>query len=186
MESILIRIDRISTPRNLVLAIILSAASVMLMASLTQTMVYDIYGDADMPDMMFGYSYNDIIVAFDSLGTDGLNAWLLAHSIDAIFPIGYSLSLVFGIAMLMRNTFPNRKQEKIIILLPIIAAIADFVENMLIASQAISYPLVSEPIIAIASTVTILKWLLLYFAFAIVFILLLIFIIKWIKRKSEN
>ena len=103
-----------------------------------------------------------------------------------LFPIGYSLSLVFGIAMLMRNTFPNRKQERIIILLPIIAAIADFVENMLIASQAISYPVVSEQIIAIASTVTILKWLLLYIAFAIVFILLLIFIIKWIKRKSEN
>lgn len=186
MQSIMNRIDRISTPRNLILAIIVSAVSVMLMAYMTQTLVYDIYGDADMPDMMLGYSYNDILIAFDSLGPEGLNAWLQVHVLDALFPIGYSLALVFGLAMLMRNTLPKQDKKRFIVLIPIIAAIADFVENILIASQAISYPLVSEQIIAIASIVTILKWLLLYIAFAIVFILLLVFILKWIRRKNEN
>ncbi|MHA1638512.1 MAG: hypothetical protein ACTSUB_10925 [Candidatus Thorarchaeota archaeon] len=180
------RIDRLSTPRNLILAIIVSAVSIALLVSLTQTLVYDIYGEAAMPDLMLGYSYNDIMATFDSLGTDGLNAWLLAHAWDALFPVGYTLALVFGMTMLMRNTFPDRKRERVIVLIPIIAAIADYIENILIASQAISYPIVSEQIIAIASVVTIVKWLLLYVVFAIVFILLLIFIFKRIKRRKEN
>ena len=184
MQSILNHIDRLSTPRNLALAVIVSAVSISLMVYMTQTMVYDIYGEAAMPDLMLGYTYNDIMTVFDSLGSDGLNAWLLAHTLDAIFPIGYTLALVFGMSMLMRNTFPDR--ERIIVLIPIIAAIADYIENILIASQAISYPIVSEQIIAISSIVTVLKWLLLYVTFAIVFILLLVFIIKWIKRKNDN
>ena len=186
MQSIMNRIDSISTPRNLVLAIIVSAVSIALMVSLTQTLVYDIYGEAAMPDLMFGYTYNDIMTTFESLGSDGLNAWLLAHTWDALFPIGYTLALVFGMTMLMRNTFPDSERERGIVLIPIIAAIADYIENILIASQAISYPIVSEQIIAIASVVTVMKWLLLYITFAIVFVLLLIFIFKLIKRKNGN
>lgn len=186
MQSIMNRIDRLSTPRNFVLAIIVSVVSISLMVYMTQTMVYDIYGEVDMPDLMLGYSYNDIMVTFDSLGSDGLNAWLLAHTWDALFPIGYTLALVFGMTMLMRNTFPDRYRERAIVLIPIVAAIADYVENILIASQAISYPIVSEQIIAISSIVTILKWLLLYLVFAIVVILLLVYIFKLIKRRNDN
>ena len=187
MERLLNGLDRFSTKRNLILGIISAFIVVSIMGALTQMLVYDVYGDANMPDTNFGYTFLDIQTAFDTLGSEGLQMWLQVHLLDLIFPLTYAFSMVFGIMMELRATVPDKRNLRLLALLPIGGAIADYIENILIASQAISYPEVSPQIIAIASIVTILKWVLLYVAFAIVFILLIILVIKQIiQRKRDN
>lgn len=182
MRRVLNVINQQSTVRNLVIAIIVSASSVAIMAMLTQSMVYDIYGSADMPDTNFGYSYDDILEAFDILGSDGLNVWLQVHLLDLIFPLGYSFAIAFAIMLELRNSFPENNNLRILALLPIFAAIFDYLENALIASQALAYPNLSVSVIALASGVTILKWLLLYASFIIVFILIPVVLYKRIRN----
>jgi hypothetical protein len=164
------------------LAIIVSAISVLSMSALMQSMVYDIYGSVDMPDMKLGYSYDDILQAFSSLGSAGIQAWLQAHLLDLIFPLGYAFGMTFGILMELRISFPERKNIRVLALLPILAAFADYVENTLIAAQAAAYPNLSAEVIAIASGFTTIKWLLLYTGFAIIFILLPIVIYRKVKE----
>ncbi len=182
MERMLNGIDRLSTGRNLVIAILVSAISVSVMAMLTQVMVYDVYGEAMMPDMNLGYSYDDILQSFDVLGSEGLNVWLQVHLLDLVFPLGYSFALAFGITMELRNSYPERKNLRTLSLLPLFAAFFDYLENTLIASQAAAYPNLSTLVISIASGVTILKWLFLFGAFAVVFILIALVLYK----KSRN
>ncbi len=67
-------------------AIILSITSVSIMGYLTQTMVYDIYGEADMQDIRIIYGPLEIQEAFDILGNDGLNALVQMRPRDFIFP----------------------------------------------------------------------------------------------------
>ncbi|MDF1540722.1 MAG: hypothetical protein P1Q69_17635 [Candidatus Thorarchaeota archaeon] len=78
----------------------------------------------------------------------------------------------------------HRTQDNLraLALLPIFAAFFDYLENALITSQAVAYPNLSALVISVASGVTILKWLLLYGAFAIVFILIPLVIYKKFKN----
>ncbi|MFW9849954.1 MAG: hypothetical protein ACFFF4_12520 [Candidatus Thorarchaeota archaeon] len=182
MKRLLNAIDRISTPRNLVLAILIAALSVGTMAILTENLVYSVYGAADMPDTNFGYTYDDILQAFDILGPEGLQAWLQVHLLDLIFPLGYSFAIAFAIMMELRIAFPERGKLRSLALFSLIAAFFDYTENTLIASQAVSYPNISLSVISIASSVTILKWLFLYSAFAIVFLLIPVVAIRKIRK----
>ena len=175
-------LDKISTPRNLVLGIFSAIIIVSLMGTLTQILVYDVYGNANMPDTNFGYTYGDIQTAFDTLGSEGLNLWMQVHLLDVIFPLTYSFSMIFGILMEIRASLPERKNLQLLVLLPMGGAIADYIENALIATQVLSYPVLSESIIAIASLVTITKWLLLYAGFIAIFILLIIMAIKRVQK----
>lgn len=181
MDRILNALEKQSTVRNLVLAIIASAVTVSLMAFLTQTMVYDVFGTVDMPDMKLGYSYEDILVIFDTLGTEGLQVWMQAHLLDLLFPLAYAFAMVFGLMMELRIAFPENKNLRVIALLPILAAFADYVENTIIAAQAVSYPNLSATVIAVASAFTTIKWILLYAGFAIIFILLPIVLYKKLR-----
>ncbi|MHA2072763.1 MAG: hypothetical protein ACW985_13380, partial [Candidatus Thorarchaeota archaeon] len=82
MDRIVLFVDNHSTARNLILTIISSAIVVTIMGITTQSLVYDIYGDVTMPDTRFAYSYSEILEVFNTLGSEGLGVWLLAHSLD--------------------------------------------------------------------------------------------------------
>jgi hypothetical protein len=182
MERMFNTLDKISTPRNLVIGIISAVIVVSVMGTLTQILVYEVYGDANMPDTNFGYTFADIQSSFNILGSEGLNLWLQVHLLDVIFPLTYAFSMVFGILMEIRASLPEKKYLRLLALLPIGGAIADYIENTLIATQVVSYPALSESIIAIASLVTIMKWLLLYAGFITIFSLLFIVAIKRVRK----
>ena len=165
-------IENISSTRNLILMIISSFVVVMVMAMLTQTLVYDVYTDVTMPDTRFSYSINEIMDAFNALGQEGLYAWAQAHMLDFVFPLTYMFALAFGINMELRNSYPDNVRAKLLVLFPLLGGIMDYVENILVLTQIASYPVLSEPVIVIASAITSLKWVFLGAGFVIVFALL--------------
>ncbi len=171
-----------STARNLVLAIISSTIVVTIMGLATQAMVYDIYGDVTMPDTRFAYSYSEILEIFNTLGSEGLGAWLLAHSLDFIFPLSYSFAIAFAISMLVERLFPHKGDLRKLNLIGLLGGAADYIENILVASQALSYPNLSQLVIQVASIVTTLKWAIIMVGFGLVFSLL----IALIARKATE
>ncbi len=182
MKRLLDTLDRISTSRNLIIGIISAIVVVSAMGTLTQTLVYNVYGDANMPDTNFGYTFAQIQEAFNTLGSEGLQIWLQVHMLDLLFPLTYAFSMAFGILMELRSSLPEKESLRMIALLPLSAALADYLENALIASQAIAYPVLSEPVIAMASLVTITKWILLYAGFIAIFLLLLLVLMKKARK----
>jgi hypothetical protein len=152
--------------------IISSFVVVMVMAMLTQTLVYDVYADVTMPDTRFSYSINEITDVFNTLGQEGLYAWAQAHMLDFVFPLTYMFALAFGINMELRNSYPDNARAKFLVLFPLFGGIMDYVENILVLTQIASYPLLSEPVIIVASFITSLKWILLGVGFVIVFALI--------------
>jgi hypothetical protein len=148
-----------------------------------QTYVYSIYGQAEMPDTNIGYTYDDVLAAFNTLGTEGLSAWSLIHLLDLIFPIGYCFALVIGTGILLKRAFPEKQTLRLLTVLPFLGAILDYVENALIASQIASYPVLSVEIISIASIITTVKYGFIYVSFGVVFILLLVSIAKRIRPE---
>lgn len=183
LRKIVDTLDRIATPRNLLVAIMTSAVVVTVMGIGTRTYVYDIFGDVTMPDTRLWYTYEELVLVFNTLGAEGLQVWSQVHLLDLIFPLGYSFSLTFGILLELRRAYPENRKLRILGLLPLMAAFADFAENTIIASQIAVYPNLSQPIIAIASLVTTTKWIILGFSFAVVFILLVVVGYKIVTKK---
>jgi hypothetical protein len=182
MERLTNRFDRISTRRNLIITLIVTIATVSVMGYATQVLVYDVYGDFSMPDTRFGYEYDDLVEAFGSLGEEGLQMWSQVHLLDLIFPLGYSFAMLIGITMELRAVFPDDRKLRALSIVPLFGAIADYLENALVASQVAAYPNLSPAVVSIASFVTITKWILLGIGFAIVLLLPIVWIGKRMRR----
>jgi hypothetical protein len=179
-------IDNQSNLRNLAVMIVSSFVVVMVMATLTQTWVYDVYGDVTMPDTRLTYTLNEITDVFNTLGQAGLNVWAQAHMLDFLFPLTYMFALAFGINMEIRILYPDSALAKKLVLIPLLAGIADYVENILILTQIAAYPSLSRPVILVASAITTLKWILLGAGFVIIFVLIPLVIYRRVSNTEAK
>ena len=186
MERILNFIERNSNRRNLILSILGSIITIAVMSIATQTLVYQVYGDFTMPDMKFGYSFAEIQTAFTAIGAEGLRIWAIAHSPDFLFPLAYSFAMMFGIQLELNRAEMNSGLLRKTILLPLVGGIGDYIENTLILSQIAVFPNLSELVIAIASFVTIVKWVFLILGFVVIFGLLILIIYKSITSRTSE
>jgi hypothetical protein len=186
LERVVGFIDRNSTGRNLVLSIVASIVIIAIMSIATQTLVYDVYGDFTMPDTRFGYTFSDVQTAFNAIGAEGLQIWAIAHAPDFLFPLAYSFSMMFGIILELRKAGMNSGMYRMIIFIPLAGGIADYIENILILTQIGVYPNLSEIVIAIASIVTLAKWVFLILGFIVIFGFLILIVIKRLTSKSNG
>lgn len=177
-------IERNANLRNLILSILVSIITIAVMSIATQTLVYQVYGDFTMPDMKFGYSFTEIQTAFNAIGIEGLQIWAIAHSPDFIFPLAYSFSMMFGIMLELNKAEKNSGLLRMTVLLPLAGGIADYIENTLILSQIAVFPNLSELVIAIASVVTLVKWVFLILGFIVIFGLLILIMYKVITSRT--
>jgi hypothetical protein len=175
-----------STARNLTIVIIVSIIVISIMSIGTQSLVYDVYGEADMPDLMVSYDIDDVSEAFGILGSEGLEVWLTVHLLDYIFPVAYSLALAFGINLELNASKVQEQTTQLIALIPVFAGFFDYLENIIIAQQAFAYPNLSANIITMASLFTSLKWALLYLSFGFVFLLLIVVVYIRISSRAER
>ena len=179
-------IDNLSNVRNLIVMIVSSFVIVMVMAMLTQTWVYDIYGDVTMPDTRLTYSVTEITSVFNTLGQEGLNVWAQVHMLDFLFPLTYMFALAFGTNIEIRRLFSESTNARKIVLLPLFAGIADYIENVLVLTQIAAYPNLSGVVITIASAVTTLKWVLLGVGFLIIFAFIPLIIYRRISHSEKG
>jgi hypothetical protein len=186
MEKILNFIERNANRRNLILSILTSMITIAVMSIATQTLVYQVYGDFTMPDTKFGYSFTEIQIAFNGIGIEGLRTWAIAHSPDFLFPLAYSFSMMFGIILELNKAEKNSGLLRKTVLIPLAGGIADYIENTLILSQIAVFPNLSELVIAIASVVTLVKWVFLILGFIVIFGLLILIIYKAIASRSNK
>jgi hypothetical protein len=186
MERILNFVERNANRRNLILSILGSIITIAVMSIATQTLVYQVYGDFTMPDTRFGYSFTEIQTAFNAIGAEGLQTWAIAHSPDFLFPLAYSFAMMFGIALELKKAEMNSGLPRKTILLPLAGGIADYIENTLILSQIAVFPNLSEPIIVLASIITIAKWIFLILGFVVIFGLLILIIYRNITSRTSK
>ena len=111
-------------------------------------------------DVRFGYSPEEANAFFGALGNGGMALYLILVGVDTLYPAVYALSASLALGMLhMRVCRDGRLSD--IVLLPLLAAAFDYGENILLLSQALSYPTVIDSVIEIASILTAAKWIVL-------------------------
>jgi hypothetical protein len=183
LTRVLDTIEKISRPNHLILGSLVSIIIAIMLGYLTQTMINDVYGDFTILDTRLGgYSFTDIQATFDGIGIEGLGVWLQIYALDFLFPFVYSVSMMIGINMELNKLEFSTKRFRPLVFLPLVAGFTDYIENILLLSQILSYPDLSASVIAIASVVTQLKWVLVLGGFSVIVFLLILIIIRSVKK----
>lgn len=79
---------------------------------------------------------------------------------DTLFPLTYGLFFYFLLTWLANLTWPKKDLYQKIGWLPLMAVVADFLENGLLVSLVLRFPSEHPDLVQFASTVTSIKWLL--------------------------
>ena len=176
-------IEKHSNIRNLGIAIIASIAIILTMSYGTKVLVYDVYGEFTMPDTRIAYTMTELEAILSSISSEGMSIWTQVHLLDYIFPLTYSFAMAFGILLELRRAYPDRDNLKFLIFLPLLGCLMDYLENIFVLSQILSYPNLSEPIIILASAFTTTKWVFLALGFVVVLGLLGVILYKKITSR---
>ncbi len=137
-------------------------------------------------DMMpLGYNAEYISTLFDTLGEEGRAIYLYNQiPIDMVYPFLFGISSCLVIAYFLRKINKLDTPFFYLCLIPIIAGVSDYFENFGIITMLISFPNLSETSINTTNTFTIIKSMTTSLYFVSLIIVMTIFGIKMLKRKT--
>lgn len=168
--SFVTKVERFATKRNFILTLGITLVT-SLVFMLIQVPMFNLSGGLLALDMRFGYTIADVNQLFTALGTAGRQLYSLFQIADLVFPIALALTMMFILMMITSKFLGPSSRLRLIVFIPLVAMIADYIENGLIATQLFSYPALSDLIIIIASFFTAIKWGFISLTFLLVIIL---------------
>jgi hypothetical protein len=140
-------------------------------------------GNAGSPDMSFYYSVDDLYQMAEAYGEEGRIAYIRARfTFDLIWPIVYTVFLAAGISWLSRKAFEVESLWQRANLVPILAALFDFLENVSTSLVMIRYPSGTPIVDVLAVLSTMAKWVLV----SVCFVLLLAIGVAGIWRSINE
>lgn len=152
------RLIRISTRSNIVLGLLLTLTLGTIMMALIQPQMVTLSGGLPILDSRLFYNAQDVNQLFTALGAIGRLLYSYQQVVDSIFPAAYGITLALVLVKLVNKTSPQASRIRMTVFLPFFAALTDYAENCLIATQLASFPVLSEGVILTAAIMTIAKW----------------------------
>ena len=158
----------------------------MLLVTIPATMEFS--NGLQLLDMMpVGYDLEYVNTLFHSLGDTGRQMYLTKQiPVDMIYPLLFGISYAAVLAyFLLKLPKPNPKYLYLC-LLPVIAGIADYLENIGIISMLNTYPNVTETTVNITSMFSVIKSSATSIYFLTLIVVLIVLGVRRMKSISEN
>ena len=158
----------------------------MLLVSIPETMKYS--NGMKLLDMMpLGYDLNYVNDLFQALGATGRKTYLIKQlPADMIYPILFGLTYCLIMAYLLKKLNWLKKPIIFLCFLPVIAAIADYFENIGIAYLLISYPDISTLSVYITNIFSMCKSVSTSIYFVVLLLLLISLGYQALNRRKTN
>ena len=142
----------------------------------------EITGGANILDFEFGYTYEEAYGILTALGVEGRIFYLTKISpIDFPFPFTYMLFYAGWIALLAKHTL-SKEWCKYLLLVPVLAMLFDWIENIGIITMLNNYPNLPSWAVLIASVGGILKTSFTAGSTVLIGILFIMFIIQKARK----
>ena len=179
MTSIFRLIQRMATFRMLAvlfgLYVLVFGAIIITLFQLTE-----LTGGIGILDFDRGYSIERVNEVFSSYGTEGMILFTRIQLLDLLNPAIYSLFLASIIHLLWRDH--NIAWASV---LPLVAGLLDYMENLTLFLLARNFPDLSIRLVAISSTLSIIKNIALFSAIIALLIGLVLFIVGRFRERSS-
>ncbi len=139
-------------------------------------------------DMMpMGYNLNYVSELFNSLGEIGREIYLTNQiPVDMVYPLLFGLTYCLLLAYFLKKL--NKLNTSFIYLcfIPIIAGIADYLENFGIIAMLKNYPELTEIAVKTTSSFSLIKSISTSVFFIVLIVMLIILGIKFMKRNKTS
>ncbi len=186
MKEIANWLQRISSTRLMAItALVMIGFSLLFLPGQTESSkLYS--GGAGIPDLLFSYTPQQIYQMAADYGANGRQAYIQARwTFDLIFPLVYVSFLAVGISWYL-NRLPGWVDTcKLASLLPILAGVFDFLENIGTSLTMAIYPQRLPALLVLASLSTPLKWILVGLSTACYLVLGTAALVAGIKNRAK-
>lgn len=158
----------------------------MLTVTIPKTM--ELSNGMKLLDMMpIGYDLNYVSKLFSSLGENGRLTYLTNQiPVDMIYPLLFGLSYCLLLGYFLNKLNKLNSPYLYLCLLPVIAGISDYLENIGIIAMLNNYPDLTKTMVNATNTFTVLKSISTSVFFIALIVILIILGIKFIKRNKTN
>ncbi len=138
-------------------------------------------------DMLpMGYSHDYANKLFNTLGEDGREIYLTNQiPVDMIYPLLFGLTYSLLLAYFLKKLNKLKSPLTYLSLLPIIAGIADYLENIGIITMLKSYPDLAETTVIVTNTFSVIKSTTTSIFFIVLVVILVVLGIRSVKKKSN-
>jgi uncharacterized membrane protein YfcA len=134
-----------------------------------------------------GYNQNYINELFKTLGENGREIYLTNQiPVDMIYPLLFGLTYTLLLAYFLKKLNKLKFPYTYLCVLPIIAGIADYMENIGIITMLNSYPDLSETTVNTTNTFSVIKSTSTSIFFIALMVILIILGIKFLKRNKTS
>ena len=117
-------------------------------------------GGAASPDTSFYYTAGDLYQMAEAYGAGGRQAYIQARfTFDLVWPLVYSAFLALGISWIYFYAFPRGSSWSRVNLLPVWAALFDYLENASTSLVMARYPNPTVIVASLAGAFTMVKWI---------------------------
>lgn len=158
----------------------------MLLVSIPATMEFS--NGLQLLDMMpAGYDLEYVNTLFETLGNTGRQIYLTKQiPVDMIYPLLFGISYAAVLAYFLSKLPKLNHNYLYLCLFPIIAGIADYIENIGIVTMLNAYPTVTETSVHTTSIFSIIKSSTTSIYFIILIIVLIVLGIRRLKSSSKK
>ena len=160
--------------------------AVMLLITIPRTMNFS--GGMKLLDMIpTGYDLNYVTELFSSLGEDGRRSYLTNQiPVDMIYPFLFGLSYCLLLAYFIKKLNKLYLPYSYLCLLPIIAAVADYLENFGIIAMLTSFPDLAQTLVSTTNIFSIIKSISTSLFFVALIVVLVILGIKPLTKNKTS
>ena len=174
MKTFISILEKTSTKQGLLLLTVLYALVFGLIIN-TISQLTDITGGIGILDFDRGYTHGRVIEVFSSYSDAGMTLYLRIQLLDLINPALYSLLISSLVYLLVR-----RSKVIWLSIIPLLAGLLDYLENLTLYLLVQSYPDISESLVSFSSALSIIKNIALFGTTTA----LIAGGIVWIKKRS--
>ena len=138
-------------------------------------------------DMMpTGYDLNYVSELFTSLGEQGRFTYLTKQiPVDMIYPLLFALSYSLLLGYFLKKLNKLNAPYSYLCLIPVVAGIADYLENIGIITMLKNYPDLKETVVYATNLFSVIKSTSTSIFFIVLILVLITLAIKVLKRKTR-
>lgn len=158
----------------------------MLLVTIPKTVAFS--GGMKLLDMMpQGYESEYVNELFGKLGPEGRDVYLFNQiPVDMIYPLLFAITYALLIAYFLKKLDKLNPSFLFLCLIPIIAGIADYLENIGIVTMLNNYPDLSVVHISATNIFSLIKSISTTLFFIVLIVIIILVGVKWLKLKRSG
>lgn len=138
---------------------------------------------AGTPDLSFVYTVAELYRMAESYGEQGRSEYVRARfTFDLVWPLVYTFFLVTATSWLFEKTFPEETLWRRANLIPLLAMVLDYLENISTSIVMVRFPAQTFVAATLATVFTPLKWIFVGLSFVLLLLGIFLILWQWLRR----